>query len=219
MALFAEGPTDYAFLPPILRRATESICLSPRAKGVVDLGDVLPLDSPPQFRDCSRETKIFEAANAAHGAFSLLFVHADGNGDPDGARANQVGPGITKVEAELMETAGVAVVPVREIEAWALVDGDALRVVFGASTVTDDALGVPPRPREVESILDPKRVLDEALRAVIGRDCRRSRGASRFLGPIAERVRLGILHTVPSFAAFEDELAAALARLGFIDAE
>jgi hypothetical protein len=27
LAIFAEGPTDYRFLPPVLRRATEDLCL------------------------------------------------------------------------------------------------------------------------------------------------------------------------------------------------
>ncbi|WP_158516729.1 hypothetical protein [Scytonema hofmannii] len=49
----------------------------------------------------------------------------------------------------------MGVVPIREMEAWALVDGDALRGAFG--TVLDDsALGISTRLREVEGIFEPK---------------------------------------------------------------
>jgi len=90
-ALFAEGPTDHRFLQPLLRRACEALCAS-RGRGPVEIADVRELHSPVRARDQDRETRILEAARDSWGAWHILFVHADGAGDPERARAEQVVP-------------------------------------------------------------------------------------------------------------------------------
>jgi hypothetical protein len=51
LALFAEGPTDYRFLPPVLRRATEDLCLR-LARSTIEVQEVLGLYAPNDYRDC-----------------------------------------------------------------------------------------------------------------------------------------------------------------------
>jgi hypothetical protein len=215
LALYAEGPTDYRFLPPILRRLADELCLQ-AAEEVVEVSDVLPLDAPEAYKDHGRATRILEAARAAWGAFSILFVHTDGGGDPEAAFRARIEPAAQAVAQQLGggENCAVAVVPVRETEAWALADGAALRGAFG-TTLDDAALGLPGHPHEVERLPDPKQTLRAAFAQVLGRR-RGKRKVSHHLEAISQRVGLDRLRQVPAFARFEAELSSALVALGFL---
>lgn len=217
IALFAEGPTDHRFLSPLIPRLVVSLLAEHGASGV-DIGEVISLSSPDGGLGEPREARIAAAALAARYGFHVLCVHADGGGAPDRARAQQVTPGLVAALRALAPEpyAGVAVVPVREMEAWALVDGDALRRAF-RTTLSDRALGLPRRPREAEGLRDPKRVLDDAYAATLQGTRRRvEAGAAGSLELIAENVRIDRLQQVPAFAAFRAEMEAALRALHFI---
>lgn len=215
LALFAEGPTDHRFLASVLRRSTEAICLH-EARDVVEIGDVLRLRPPAQAGGRDRGTRILEAAREAGDAYSVLFIHTDGGGDPDSAARERIEPAVQRIASELARSREgiVAVVPVRETEAWALADGDALRESFG-TLLDDTGLGIPARCRDVEGLRDPKRTLERALESVVGTRQRR-RKASDFLDAIGERVRLACLREIPAFQRFERNLRAALLALRYI---
>jgi len=218
LALFAEGATDHAFLRPLLRRLSEELCAQ-YAERPVEVSEVLELRSPDRLRDRSKQ--IFEAAREAIGAWNILFVHADGAGDPEAARVNSIEPGCSRIAQELTEQKGetVAVVPVRETEAWTLADGDTLRSVFG-TTKSDTAIGLPLRPQEVEKVLDPKRSLDNAYAAAVGGRRGRRRGRASFLlSAIGEQVRLNVLGMLPAFERLRIELKEALEELQYIRTE
>ena len=213
--LYAEGPSDYQLLMPLLRRLLEQVCLD-AARGVVDVEEVQALDAPRRFQGADRATRILEASRDFWGGACVLFIHADGAGDPDAARTTQFAPAATRIQETLRGGVCVPVIPVREIEAWTLVDGDTLREAFG-TTLPDDALRVAKRPREVEKILDPKRELREALTAVIG-PSRRRHGTSDFFTRIGERIDLAKLRQVPAFLQLEEDLRSALRGLGILRA-
>jgi hypothetical protein len=215
LALYAEGPTDHQFLGAVLRRLTEDVCL--HATADVEIGEVMPLECPRQMKTRKRAEKVQAAARAAEGAYGLLFIHADGAGDPLGARSQQIQPAMDLLvnDPGAPKGSAVAVVPVRETEAWALADSQALRAAFG-TTVSDAELGLPKRPAEVERILDPKRLLRDVHNKAAGpRAARRTRTVS-FLPAIAERVALQRLRMVPAFQALEADLATALRALNFL---
>jgi hypothetical protein len=214
----AEGPTDYRFLSPLLRRVVDDLCLR-RGSELIEISDVLPLDAPPDCQETERGPRIREAALAARGAFSVLFVHSDGAGDAERARAHLVAPASEEIAAHFKEgeVGVVAVVPVRETEAWALADGDALRGAFG-TTLDDDALGLPGNPREVESIRDPKQALEQAFLRVVGKP-RARRKAAHHLEAISVRIRLEQLRRVPAFRRLEEDLGTSLVELGYLSQE
>ena len=216
LALFAEGSTDYQLLGRILYRTVENLCVF-HASDVIEIGDVRELDTPKAYKDSSRATRILEAARQDVGAFHILFIHADANGDAERARQERVEPAVQllRQEEEVANTCGVAVVPVRETEAWALADGDALRGAFG-TTLDDEGLGIPARPPEVERLTEPKQVLDHALREAVGGSRRRRQRATTYLNAIGERVRLAQLRTVPAYRRFEGDLRAVLRQMGYI---
>ncbi len=90
LGLIAEGPSDYRFLPPLLYRLTEDLCLS-HGRTTIEVGPVAPLelDVAPGV---DRTMKIVEAARKASGSYHVLFLHTDGGGDPDAALRERFEP-------------------------------------------------------------------------------------------------------------------------------
>ena len=207
LALFAEGPTDHRFLRPVLSRLTEAIFLPEP----VVMGEVLELHSPVPAGAARREERILTAARDALGAWDVLFIHADGGGDPGGARSGQIEPARQRIAAELAGAGeSVAVVPVRETEAWALCDPDALRRAIGI-TLSAEALAL---TRGVESIPHPKAALQRVGERSAGRrGARRTLGSDLFLRRLGEAIDLERLRAVPAFQRLEADLREALVRL------
>jgi hypothetical protein len=214
LALIAEGPTDYRFLPPILYRLTEDLCLR-HGVVMVEIGQVLALEPGRQLRG-DRTEQIVGAARQAGGSYHILFLHTDGAGDPVAAIRERFEPwcrGLGTLGRQ--DERAVAVVPVREMEAWTLCDGDALREAFG-TTLSDEQLGLPRRASDVEAVLDPKMALEMAQERAF-RPRRPKRRAAASLEAIAERVGLERLRQVPGFRRLEDDLRGALRELRYVD--
>lgn len=213
LALFAEGSTDYRFLSPLLARVVEDLLLE-RASAALDISPMIELKEPDEFRGETRARKILEAARTVVGGFHILFVHADGDGDPVRARREQAEPGITEFLGEFPDGyAGVAVVPVREMEAWAIADGDALRAAFG-TTLSNQQLGIPARTRDIERNADPKRVLEQAYARVLGGAPRGPRKtAVAFLDLLGQTVSLDRLGELSAFRQLRQDIASALQTL------
>lgn len=216
VALFAEGVTDHRFFAPLLARVIEDIYYE-SGRGTLELGDVIVLESSGEERQLPRDQQIVAAACRNAGGFHILCVHADGGGNARRAHGQQVLPGLARALKELGSGyAGVALVPVREMEAWTLVDGDALRRAF-RTTLDDNALGVVPRPRDCEKVSDPKAVLDRAYAQTLPGSKRGTNAtAAGVLQLIAESVRLDLLQQVPAFSSFRTELKQALQLLGYL---
>lgn len=217
LALFAEGPTDHRFLHPVLRRLTDDICLR-ECPELFDVDEMRELHSLVPASAAPREERIFKAAQAKLGTWDVLFIHTDGAGDPGGARAQRVEPARRRIAAELAGAReSVAVVPVRETEAWMLCDPDALRTAL-RTTLSNKALGLTARPRAVESIPDPKAEL-RAIGARVAGPRGRPRQAVRsphFLQLLGGAVALERLRAVPAFRQLEADLREALARLRIV---
>lgn len=215
LALYAEGADDYHFLTPLLKRVTEVLCCA-QASEIVEIGEVIPLQTPERACEENLESKVFAAAADAIGAFEILFLHTDGGGDPDRAREERINPATMRIQKELGAKAGcaVAVIPVREMEAWTLADGDALRRAFGTS-LENTELGVPAIPREVERISDPKAAINQAFNASRRRRQRGKKSASDFFNLLGEIVNLSILRQIPAVQTLESDLESALKRLHY----
>lgn len=211
ITLHAEGPTDHSFLEPIIRRSLLDCAhrLSPDS-----LIEVAP------FVELKRGRRDIEAIVAAvrHAlnGIHLLFLHTDGKGQPEQARAQRVEPVIRSLRVDIpMERLGcVGIVPVHETEAWSLTDPACVRHVFGTRR-SDAELGLPANPHEVERQPDPKARLAEVCQvASRGRRSRRRRESYRpYLAGLGEMIELERLRRVPSYQRFEQELEAALRGL------
>lgn len=214
LALYAEGPTDYYFLRPLLYRLCEDLCLR-NGMGAVDISEVLGLDHPPADHAASRAQRILSAAQSAQGAWRVLFIHADGANDPRHLHAEQVEPALSLLRKEFgAEGIGVAVVPVRETESWAIADGEALRHAFG-SGLSDAELGLPSLAR-VAAVTDPKALLEAAFELTQPSGRRKRQGTSPYLNALGEQVSLPRLRQLEAFAAMEAELKDALQQLNIL---
>lgn len=215
LALYAEGRTDHYFLRPLLRRLCEDICARDACEPV-DVSDVLDLWDTDETREKFRHDRIAHAALSAKEAWRILFIHADSDGNAQDARTQRIEPALKQLEAEKsIQGIGVAVIPIREMEAWAIADGDTIRSVFG--TLLDNrALGLPSSNRSVEQVANPKSVLQSAFNATRPSSRRMRQGTSPYLSMIGEQISLSALRTVPSFQSLDDELRAALQRLQII---
>lgn len=215
LALYAEGPTDYYFLRPLLLRLCDDICRHDASQRVELSEDVIALDHPDSAQDAPRERRVIEAAQLARGAWRIVFVHTDGAGDSERQRSVLVQPALDLLQQHCArDGVGVAVIPVRETEAWALADGDALRQVFG-TTLDDTRLGLP-APGAVESERWPKERLEKAFFATGPSARRRRQGVSPLLNALGDTVALSRLRQLAGFRALETELRQALHALNIL---
>ncbi len=149
-ALIAEGPSDRG-----LTRVRERLC---RKLGVGEIevewaNEVLQLVGA----GTTVEAKVRELLRADPD-FDLVFVHRDGDKPGLEARREEIRAASTRVGAPWPL---VPVIPVREMEAWLLVDEQQLRSVVGnAKGAASLAL---PKLSQVEACTDPKQVLRVAL--------------------------------------------------------
>jgi hypothetical protein len=211
LALFAEGPTDYRFLQPLLARLVAEVAARV-SDADVDVGPLEGIDAP-DHRGEERAVQIVEAVRAIDCSCHLLFVHSDGAGNPQAAYQQRIEPAVAALArgwpgASLQI---IGVVPVREMEAWCLADGEALRRVF-RTALSDEELGVPSRAAEVEGILDPKERLSAAF-TMAGRKSRQRPSAAVLLDELGLVVKLDRLRLVPSFQRLEADLEQSLREL------
>ncbi|MFT3757897.1 hypothetical protein [Thauera sp.] len=217
LALYAEGRTDDRFLGPVLRRLCGEVCAA--SPYLVEFNDeVLILPDAPRLKHARRDERIVGAARQAKGAWSILFVHADADGDAVKARHERVQPALDRLRTEFDESCqGVAVIPVQAVEAWMLCDGDALRKVFG-TTLDDSSLGLPSSFRALERLAEPKQCLEASFRAShAGGRRKRPHGVHERMSALGEQVALNCLRQLTAFQSLEAELKQALRALRILE--
>lgn len=202
-----EGTSDWPFLEPVCRRLLEQVLLEAEH----------PVEIQRQVLALGRGRRDLESQQALvrerRGEFHIVFLHADGGGDPDRAYRDRIEPVADVLPLE-SNARLVGVVPVHETEAWMICDGEALREAFG-TRLDDRRLGVPLAPGEIEAMADPKACFDRIyVTARGGRRHRRHSGPRREL--LGETVALDALRRLEAFRSFETRLRQALAELGFL---
>jgi hypothetical protein len=201
MALISEGKVDDQFLPRILERSASEVCA--RYTDVrVDVADLVLLRARPGPASVADSLDLAEEND---GAFNVLIVHHDAGSNSERVHREWLEPFATTWTSRDRSEPMVFVVPVRETEAWAMADGDALRGVFGVSW-EDRQLGVPSPVRGVEGIQDTK----ARLRSV--RD-RMSGSTLDYHSRLGELIRLDALRGVPAFREWEVALEASLPQV------
>jgi hypothetical protein len=160
-AFASEGPTDDRFLPNVINRAIVDLCAR-HFSDYVEVADAVVVrdrGGPASIPDVVAELR----RNA--GSYNMVIFHHDAGANRDRVDREWVEPMRAAWAATDSSDPLIFVVPVRETEAWALADGDAIRRVYGVSW--DNArLGVPDNPRDVCDVHDPKKVLAAIGKAV-----------------------------------------------------
>jgi hypothetical protein len=206
--LVSEGVSDEWFLAPLLRRALEQLCAE-EFDGVIEVLPVLPIDA-----DTQRPSTVLDAASQVRGAFDVLLFHRDGAPRPKSDEVVRRMREAWRV-SEAVEPL-VAVVPLRETEAWALADLDALGRVLALpprvlSQAAADARGT------VEQLQDPKDHLARLIGAAVGTSKPNEHTGFHqdFLDRLAEQIEITRLRKLPAFACWWTEMTNALEKLGF----
>jgi Domain of unknown function (DUF4276) len=199
--VYAEGPTDYQFLCPLLDRHIE-VLAARLFSGSYDIAATLGIDARVA-KGTARAERIAAAVAEYADQCELFVIHSDGEGDPDGKRATCVEPGIAAARAALTdrEIVTVGCVPVREIEAWLLTDRDAFQPLLGSAI--DPGL-----PTDPEKDLDPKATLRKILESNGVRP-----GPELIYASFGDRVRIDALRALPAFRRFEADLVDAIEQV------
>lgn len=157
----------------------------------------------------TRATKLSERVQRTleHVRPQLLFVHRDADNAGWEAR-------VEEIQRAVGATTFVPVVPVRATEAWFLLFEPELRQAVGRRS-SRAPLNLPP-PSRIETLSDPKRCLEEALRdAASARVLPSDRDRSRALRRISDLVEdWSPLRQLPAFQRLESDTRAALTQLG-----
>ncbi|WP_217164015.1 DUF4276 family protein [Streptomyces sp. AC512_CC834] len=184
LALLTEGASDQWFLVPLVDRQIAELALE------TPLGfDYSGVVAGECFTVAQRDMVVREVANLLR-YFDIVMIHHDHN-----ERAK-----VDAIRERFSDDADriVALVPVRETEAWMLADPEALKE---AAPTRDAAWEV---PYDVEKVADPKVMLRAALG---GR-----RDAERDFGRLGQTVALDALGKVPAYRRWTTELRRALER-------
>ena len=217
LGLYAEGSTDYEFLPSVIQRTADQI-LFHHKRSEIEASVLIIKLTTAQKKD--RAESILQAAREACG-YDVLIVHSDADHPkPDKARIDRIEPGFQRVLATTKEEMCrnlVPIVPVQAIEAWMLADYKALLTEIGTDLNLNE-LGIPESANQVESISKPKRRLQEVVQKARANRPKRQRNTSiDFLyQPLGEQVRLERLNEVESYRKFKEDLTTTLVSLNKI---
>jgi hypothetical protein len=204
LVLDTDGPSDRVLKPLIEWLVRET---APSLQYVLE--HVGPRDGVLENRGLNarleRTLKLFPAC-------SLLLVHRDAEKADWPERQAEVDLAITAVSADAPH---VPVIPVRMTEAWFLFDEAAIRRAAG--NPGGEALLDLPSLSRVESVADPKEVLQRALEEA-AHPARRGRRSGPSAGVmyanLANHIRdFSPLRALPAFQRLESDLARALVAL------
>lgn len=195
--LLTDGSSDQALLP-ILEWIIKQHC---RQDLAVD-GTWAELAYLPQKTSSLTERMV---KSAELFPCDVLFVHRDAEGQPPECRYREIDQ--AQREAGFSQPFVIPVVPVRMQEAWLLFDADAIRSAAGNPNGTQEL--TLPCPRYLETLSDPKEVLNRLLSTASGLHGRRLKDFSP-----AKAARLipqyctdfAALRTLAAFRRCEDDV-------------
>ena len=206
-ALIGEGSTDHALLPVIEWLLREH--LSP--------ADVVGIWANRRQLPAPRPRSLAERIVGAMSDFScdLLFVHRDADRAGRSARVDEIVRAVSQARTVLVGSPPVIpIVPVRETEAWLLLDEVAIR--SGARNPNGRVRLALPRASQIERLSDPKHTLRDLLHVASEL---RGRDRDRLLvDPIdvANSISdFAPLRQLPAFQAFEDDVRRVIAEQGW----
>ncbi|MBN1362444.1 MAG: DUF4276 family protein [Sedimentisphaerales bacterium] len=199
--LLSDGSSDKALIP-VLRWLLYR-CL-PNRPVQLRWADLRQLPRPP------KELHERIATSVQLYPCELLFVHRDAENPSTNDRRTEINHALDEVR----DTPSViAVIPVRMMEAWLLIDETAIR------KAADNPNGqVPlgmPKIGETEDIADPKGLLHDLIRKATGLSARRRKNFNvhSALHRVSEYIEdFSVLRQLPAFLALEEDLVDTIGR-------
>jgi hypothetical protein len=202
--LVSEGTSD-ASLIPILEWALREQGVVV-AQGQFPRWDLLPKKPKTLAEKITAGLQLYEC--------DLLFVHRDADQHDPSPRRNEVDRAVDEANAlQTVSVPSVPVIPIRETEAWLLIQEQAIRRAANNPNGRND-LELPPIQR-IERCPDPKGELRRVLRAASGYSPQRLKrfdteaAMARVVAHIADFTPL---RKLSAFQSLESDLAALQAR-------
>lgn len=200
-----EGSSDNGLVPHVQAVAAES-----GKQAVVTAPD---LGRIPGLSGCHAVMDKLNAIRKLGDDYDLVIVHRDADNMPPADRYREV---VEAVQAQWPGSPHVAVVPVRALEAWLLLDEAAIRRV--AENPRGRMRLDLPRGRAAETVNNPKKILQEVLATASGVTGRRlktfrdrfPRHRQKLLESLDPN---GPVSDLPSWKAFMRDLRDALERV------
>ena len=137
----------------------------------------------------------------------LLFIHRDSEKESLANRSDEIDKAVDESDFDPKKQIAIPVIPVRMMEAWLLIDEQAIRIAAGNPNSRHRP--VLPNPKTLESLPDPKSVLQDHLRQASGL---KGRQLDRFnvgkaVHLVAQNVLdFSILKQLSAYQNFEDEV-------------
>jgi hypothetical protein len=146
----------------------------------------------------------------------ILFVHRDAEKEAFQTRKDEILRFYQKINNTFSEKL-VPVVPVRMMETWLLIDEKALKMAAGNRNYAKNI--VLPRPKNLESLAEPKDYLHNLLKEVSGLKGRKLQNlkVSQTVHLIADSIEnYSQLRQLPAFQQLEKDVINVLTELGFV---
>lgn len=194
---YGEGVRDYGFLSPIVQRTLEKL---------LPYNDVQGINLDYIKHEGTEKDRIIRIAEHTKG-LEFVIYHLDADGpNEDAAFKDRFEPGYKAIAGnpDRYNLNIVPIIPVRMTDAWIIADFELFRAVVGTDLSRKD-LGFKSKPREVESILNPKQVFEGAVSAVKKRR-RKKIPLNQIYEDIALQMDLGLLQKVPAYQKFLSRL-------------
>lgn len=198
--LIGEGSSDRSLVPILEWALREQGVLTP--KGKFARWDILPQKPANVAQKIVSGFDLYPA--------DLIFVHQDADQVGTNTRKKQIASAFQEAkDLRSINIPAVPVIPLRETEAWLLIEENAIRLAAGNPNGKDD-LRLEPL-KSIEKCSDPKKELERALRAARGWNPQRlkrfdTRAAmARVVEYIAD---FSPLRSLSAFRALEEDLAA-----------
>lgn len=208
LSFIGEGTTDDRFFPNITERLIEQVLFEKNIQATIQWQII-------KKRGTSAEEKILNAAQDAKHC-TMLIVHSDADdNDNKNAYETKIKPGIDAVaetDDEICKNI-TFVIPISETEAWLLVDKELLKEEMNTLLSNND-LGLDYKLNRIESIADPKALLESAIRTHhnnLPRKRRRSAVTiSELYSTISQRIELDKLEILGAYVIFKQNIINAL---------
>jgi len=215
IGLIAEGITDYRFLEPIVEKALVDIAFN--CKGQIDIDvKVIICDKGDSFADY-----VLNASKIGCQEFgiTMLIVHADAdNLSSNNVYEHKINPTRILLDQQSNDTHCknlVALIPIRETEAWMLAD----KAVFIKSIGTkknEHELNIIGKP---ETFNNPKERIEEAIRigrADMPKKLRNNLKISELYSYLGQAIQIENLKTFQSYIDFENNIKQELIKLNLL---
>lgn len=216
VGLMTEGNTDNRFLESIVTRTFDEIGFE--CNGEVET-EVKLISINKSGKNFVEQVIAASRKGVEDYGIMILCVHSDADNDNDiFTFQDKIIP--AQNELNLKDENSyckivAAIVPVQMIEAWMLADKELLKQEIGTNK-TDNELEI---NREPESIADPKRLIENAIRIdrqELTKRRRKDLTIEELYLPIGQKININKLNTLASFLKFKDAIRAAYRKLNYM---